>query len=55
MIETSLKNIEEFMKKEVINWSHMKFVNQPESPYSVEIKNGNFTWNCSTREDKKPE
>jgi len=52
MISTSFKNIEDFMKHEEINWSHIKFVNQLTSPYSVEIKNGDFSWNCTTHDSK---
>jgi len=49
MISTSVRNIEDFMKQEEINWSHIKFVNLPYSPYSMEVKDGEFSWNCLGR------
>jgi ATP-binding cassette subfamily C (CFTR/MRP) protein 1 len=52
MISTSIDDIEDFMKKEEINWEHMKFVNLPSNRYSVEIKNGNFSWNCTHSKDE---
>jgi hypothetical protein len=33
----------------------MKFVNLPYSPYSLEVKNGDFSWNCIFRESEVTE